>query len=55
MTEETLQACSLRQHCNRAEGKSALQTWDLKETLQFHYQLYFLKENKFMGKFLRTI
>lgn len=55
MTEETLQACSLRQHCNRAEGKSALQTWDLKEILEFHYQLHFLRENKFTGTFLRVI
>lgn len=55
MTEEILQACSLRQHCNRAEGKSALQTWDLKETLEFHYQFYSLKENKFTWKFSRVI
>lgn len=32
-TEEKLQAYSLRQHCSTAEGKSALQTCDLQETL----------------------
>lgn len=53
-TEEKLQACSLRQHCNRAGGMSALQTWDLQETLELHYQFYFLKE-KFTYKFSRDI
>lgn len=55
MTEEKLQACSLKQHCNTAEEKSALQTWDLQETLELDYQFYFLKENKFTQTFARVI
>jgi len=55
MTEEKWQACSLRQRCSRAEGKSTLQTWSLQKTSDYISNFTFLTSKTALQKYLQGL